>query len=331
MSRLGRCGRDLGRASVDEAIDILLTPAKGLIAPDEHPELLARAVGVDLADPPTRSRYRAMVLSTPGLEEWVTAAVLDAEEFTQGRSFPMPPGILPGVRLGSDTDRYRYADPAGDRADELRAELTTLRAAGVRFVKWRADVDPLIGSASAYLDTEHLAACAAASLECDLAPLLDVAMPNQRSHSLAVATAVTANALTSLHQALDRYGCDPDQVLVRMNMVRAGVWHEQQTSPLEVGRATLRVLVNHLPATARGVLFMSTGMSGPEACADLTAINLEARETGWDRPFGFGFGRALVSRGTQAWVHGGTAKAHELIAADCTAASSAARGLHVSA
>jgi fructose-bisphosphate aldolase class 1 len=319
------------RASVDEAINVLLTPGKGLIAPDEHPELLARAAGVDLADRQTKDRHRAMVLSTPGLETWVAAAVLDADAFTGGGSFAMPTELLPGTRFGSDTDRYRYADPSGDRADELRAELTTLRAAGVRFVKWRADVDPFTGSASAYLDTAHLAACAAATLECDLAPLLDVAMPNQRTHSLAVATAVTANALTSLHRALDEHGCDAGEVLVRMNMVRAGVWHEQRTSPLEVGRATLRVIAHHVPPTARGVLFMSTGLSGAEACADLTAINLEARETGWDRPIGFGFGRAVVTRGTQAWLRNGTAEAHGLIAADCAAASAAARGLHVTA
>ena len=318
-------------AQVDQTLSILLTPDKGLIAPDEHPDLLARAVGVDIADPLTRSRHRSMVLSTPDLPHWIVAAVVDVEAFGSGEPVEVPPGIVVGVRLGSDTDHYRYGDTLARRTEQLRAELSRFRAAGVRFVKWRADLDPLTGPASAYLDASHLAACAAASLECELAPVLDVAMPNQRTHSLSVATAVTANALTSVHRALLERGCDPGRVLVRMNMVRAGTWHEDQTTALQVGRATLRVLSTHLPEQAPGVMFMSTGMSGPEACADLAAITAEAGRTGWDRPCTFGFGRALLSRGTHAWGRDGTHAAHDHIAQDCAAAAAATRRLPVTA
>lgn len=306
--------------SVDATLETLLTPGRGMIAPDEHPDRLARALGVDVADPPARSRHRAMVLSTPDLRTWISAVVVDRDAIVLDLD---PAGLLLGIRLGSDTDKFRHGDSITGRAADLHSQLSGLREAGASFVKWRADLDPMTAPASAYVDTSFLAACAAVSLDCGLAPVLDVAMPNQRTHSASVAIAVTANALTSLFAALRERDVDVSRVLVRMNMVRAGAWHDHQPTPRQVGIATLRVLSKNLPEEAPGVMFMSTGLNGPEACADLAAISAEAESSGWPHPFTFGFSRALVGRATTAWVRDGEEVAHRLIAQECAAASAA--------
>lgn len=314
------------QSSIEATLQVLLTPGKGLIAPDEHPDRLARALGIDHADPLTRSRHRAMVLETPHLNRWISAAVIDAEALLAGTLSIDPDGPALGVRLGSDTDHYQYGEALSRRVGQMGAQLSMLRDRGVAFAKWRADLDPTTATASAYVDTRYLAACAAMTLEADMAPVLDVAMPNQRTHSLAVAIAVSANALNSLFVALTDHDVDPAHVLVRMNMVRAGIWHEDQTSPAQAGRSTLRVLAGGLPDEAPGVMFMSTGMSSAEACADLAAISMEADRSGWHRPMTFGFGRALLERGTRAWVRDGEVAAQTLIAEDCAAAAAAAAG-----
>jgi fructose-bisphosphate aldolase class 1 len=312
--------------TLDDTLRILLTPGKGMIAPDEHPDRLAEALGVDVPDAHTRSRHRAMVLATPSLERWISAAVVDADALQIGLPGRGPAGPIIGVRLGSDTDNYRHGGSLAGRRLQIQAALSLFREEGARFVKWRADLDPMRGAASAYVDTRYLAACAALSIRCDLVPVLDVAMPNQRTHSLSVATAVTANALTALFAELVENDADPARVLVRMNMVRAGVSHELQTSHRQVGITTLRVLDLVMPDEAPGVMFMSTGMSAPEACADLAAISAQAMARGWQSPFTFGFSRALLHRGTRAWVRDGDAAAQELIAQDCAAASAATSG-----
>jgi fructose-bisphosphate aldolase class 1 len=309
-----------GVGSVDATLETLLAPGKGMIAPDEHPDRLARSLGVDIADPLVRGRHRAMVLSTPHLKTWISAVVVDRDALVLDRD---PAGLLVGIRLGSDTDEFRHGDSVTRRAADLRAQLSGLREGGASFVKWRADLDPMTAPASAYVDTAYLAACAAVSLDCGLLPVLDVAMPNQRTHSSSVAIAVTANALTSLFAALRERDVDVSRVLVRMNMVRAGAWHDHQPSPRQVGIATLRVLSKNLPEEAPGVMFMSTGLDGSEACADLAAISAEAESSGWVRPFTFGFSRALLNRATTAWVRDGEEVAHRLIAQECAAASAA--------
>jgi fructose-bisphosphate aldolase class 1 len=315
--------------SLQATIDRLLEPGRGMIAPDEHPDRLARALGLDAADPALRSRHRSMVLGTPHLHRWVSAAVVDADALRHGLPDRAPEDPLLGVRLGTASDLYPYGDvgTAARRGQEMRTALVGLRDLGVAFVKWRADLDPLTGTAQAYADTQYLAACAAITHDAGLVPVLDLAMPNQRSHSLNVAVAVTANVLDDLHRALADHGVDPAGVVVRMNMVRAGVMHPEQTSATEAGRSTMLVLEGHLPDTAPGVLFMSTGMAHDDACADLAAITTEAARRGWVRPLTFGFGRALVDRATRCWARDGDRAAQDALAEDCAAAAAALSGL----
>lgn len=311
--------------SMLDTLGRLFVPGKGMIAPDEHADRLARALGVEEADPVLRSRHRAMVLETPGLRQWVSAAVVDADALRSGLPDRAPDDPILGIRLGTTSGLYPHRDvsTAATRSAEMRAALQGIGDLGISFVKWRADLDPLAGPARAYADTEYLAACAAITHSAGLIPVLDIAMPNQRTHSLNVAVAVTSNALDSLFGALDERQVDPAGVVVRMNMLRAGVMHREQTSPSNAARSTLRVLNDHLPAAVPGVLFMSTGMARDEACADLTAIVAEAAGSRWARPASFAFGRALVDRATRAWVREGEQAAQQALAEDCAIASAA--------
>lgn len=314
--------------AMQDTVDRLLAPGKGMIAPDEHPDRLARALGLDAADPALRTRHRAMVLGTPRLAGWISAVVVDADALRTGLPERGPDDPVVGVRLGTTSGLYPYGDVStvSERSTEMRAALQGLGDLGITFVKWRADVDPLTGTASSYADTEYLAACAAITHAAGLVPVLDIAMPNQRSHSLNVAVAVTANALDHLFRALDERQVDPSGVVIRMNMVRAGVMHPQQTTAEDTGRTTMRVIEAHLPAGAPGVMFMSTGMSRDEACADLAAIATEATRLGWTRPLTFAFGRALVDRATGSWAREGEHAAQRALAEDCAVAAAALAG-----
>jgi fructose-bisphosphate aldolase, class I len=314
--------------SMQRTLDRLFTPGKGMIAPDEHPDRLARALGIDEADSALRSRHRAMVLGTPQLDRWISAVVVDADALRSGLPDRGPEDPIVGVRLGTASGLYPSGDvsSAATRGAEMRATLQGLGDLGVSFVKWRADVDPLTGTASAYADTAYLAACAAITQSAGLIPVVDIAMPNQRSHSLNVAVAVTANTLDDLFTSLDEREVDLAGVVIRMNMVRAGVMHPEQTDAETAARSTMRVLESRLPSASPGVLFMSTGMPSNDACADLAAIVAEATRLRWERPTTFAFGRALVDRATLSWARDGEHRAQRALAEDCAAAAAALAG-----
>jgi fructose-bisphosphate aldolase, class I len=306
-------------AAMRTTLERLLAPGKGMLAPDEHADRLARALGLDAVSPLASSRHRAMVLGTPRLGDWISSVVVGPEAVYAGLPDRSPEDPVYGVRLDADGQT-----PHSDA-------LKRLAALGIDFVKWRADADPVGGDGPAYADTTSLARCAGMTHEAGLVPVVDVAMPNQRSHSLGVAIAVTANTLKDLYGELDRRGVDPAGVVVRMNMIRAGVMNPQQTVPALVGRSTMHVIEAHLPAAAPGVMFMSTGMRRNDACADLAAIVEQARRTGWTRPLTFGFGGALVDRAMRSWVRQGEHAARKALAKDCEMASSTLSPLLLSA
>jgi fructose-bisphosphate aldolase, class I len=306
-------------AAMRTTIERLLAPGKGMLAPDEHADRLARALGLEAASPLATGRHRAMILGTPRLGDWISSVVVGPEAVHGGLPDRGSGDPVYGVRLDAD-----------DQTPHLDA-LEQLSALGIGFVKWRADADPVGGDGRAYADTSSLARCAELSHGAGLVPVLDVAMPNQRSHSLGVAIAVTANTLKDLYRELDRRDVDPAGVVVRMNMIRAGVMNPQQTLPALVGRSTMHVIETHLPAAAPGVMFMSTGMRRNDACADLAAIVDQARRTGWTRPLTFGFGGALVDRAMRSWVRHGEHAARKALARDCEMASSTLSPLLLSA
>ena len=234
-------------ATMHDTVASLLSPPKGILAADEHLgkpwQQVARAGTGPAATP--EERYHELLLTTPDLDTYLSGVIVSAGSFSRREFPPADSLIVAGVRLGTGTDLWPDGSPAadGDQTDELRTRLGHLRESGARFAKWRADLDPMGKSRPAgYVNTKFLAQCAASSQEVSLLPVLDVAMPNQRSHSLAVAEAVTANALDSLFVELEARHVDLRTVLLRMNMVQAGEWHDQETTLDEGAQSTAKVL-----------------------------------------------------------------------------------------
>lgn len=287
----------------------LFTPGKGLLGIDEHLDRLS--TGMDGAAEFEAPAQRAMLLETPELDQWISGVLVAPEGLTQCHGVASA-GIAVGVRL----DAYR--------AEHALRDLVQL---GANFVKWRADLDPFsTAGPAAYVDTDLLAQRAAASLEAGLLPMLDIAMPNQCSHSHAVAMAVTGNAIRALDLALAAASVPASQVVIRMNFVRPGRWHDDPADPDVVARTTLKLLREHVPPTIAGVMFMSTGLENDDACASLRAVSSQAAEAGLRLPITFAFGRALVAPATLAWTShddGGTDAGQAALSASCRAAAQA--------
>ncbi len=66
--------------------------------------------------------------------------------------------------------------------------------------------------------------------------------------------------------------------------------------------ATLRCLLENVPAAVAGIAFLSGGQSGVLASERLNAINIEARHRGAPWPLVFSFARAIQQPALGIWV-----------------------------
>ena len=127
----------------------LVETEKGLLAADESFPSIAkrfRSLGIPSTEE-TRLAYRDMLLTSPGIEEYISGVILFDETIREkrcdGTSFLQlleRRGIVPGIKV--DKGVVPFAGSPGetitDGLDALRDRLRDYRALGARFTKWRA-------------------------------------------------------------------------------------------------------------------------------------------------------------------------------------------------
>src|SRR5487761_2513020 len=127
----------------------LVASGKGLLAMDEsNPTCNKRfaAAGIPQTEEARRA-YRELIVPTPGLDEFISGAILYDETIRQrkkdGTSFVKvlaDAGIIPGIKV--DTGAKDLAGHPGEKITEgldgLRDRLAEYSQMSARFAKWRA-------------------------------------------------------------------------------------------------------------------------------------------------------------------------------------------------
>ena len=126
-------------------------------------------------------------------------------------------------------------------------------------------------------------------------------MPDFGTSSVGVTHAVTTNALLALRKELEKAGVDPAKLLLRVNMVVAGMAHPQRTDPDLVADLTVSMLQRCVPAETGGVLLLSGGQPLERACSNLRAISALAAERAVPWRLTFGFSRPLISAAAESF------------------------------
>ena len=175
---------------IQELIDTakaLVAGDKGLLAMDESVPTCDRrfeALGITRNEE-TRRAYRQMIVTTPGLGESISGAILFDETIrqhtTEGASFVQvltDAGIIPGIKV--DAGAKELAGHPGEKITEgldgLRGRLADYSHEGARFAKWRAviaigDCIPSRGCIEAH--AHALARYAALCQEAGLVPIVE--------------------------------------------------------------------------------------------------------------------------------------------------------------
>src|ERR1035438_2617171 len=135
--------------SLTETAKALVDGDKGLLAMDESNPTCNRRFA-KLGIPQTeeaRRAYRELIVTTPGLAESISGAILYDETIRQktkdGRPFVkvlVDAGIIPGIKvdLGAKVLAGHPGEKITEGLDGLRERLTEYHEMGARFAKWRA-------------------------------------------------------------------------------------------------------------------------------------------------------------------------------------------------
>lgn len=286
---------------------------KGVLAADESgPTIKKRfdAVKVDSTEE-SRRRYREILFTTEGIESAIGGVILYDETIRQATRDGTPfaallssRGIHPGIKV--DQGAKALALYPGDKVtaglDGLRERLAEYRQLGAKFAKWRAviEVDERdIPSRYAIQANAHaLARYAALCQEADLVPIVEPEVLMDGAHDIARCEAVTAQVLEAVFAELDAHRVLLEGMLLKPNMVIAGMKCAQQASVREVAEATLRCLRRHVPAAVPGIVFLSGGQSAETATENLNEMNTMGPHP-WQ--VSFSYGRALQAPVLAAW------------------------------
>jgi fructose-bisphosphate aldolase class I len=286
---------------------------KGVLAADESgPTIKKRfdAVKVESTEE-NRRRYREILFTTEGIESAIGGVILYDETIRQATRDGTPfaallssRGIHPGIKV--DQGAKALALYPGDKVtaglDGLRERLAEYRQLGARFAKWRAviEIDERdIPSRYAIQANAHaLARYAALCQEADLVPIVEPEVLMDGAHGIARCEAVTARVLEAVFAELDAHRVVLEGMLLKPNMVIAGMKCAQQASVREVAEASLRCLKRHVPAAVPGIVFLSGGQSAEDATDHLNEMNTMGPHP-WQ--VSFSYGRALQAPVLAAW------------------------------
>ncbi|HUI45697.1 MAG TPA: class I fructose-bisphosphate aldolase [Nitrospirota bacterium] len=290
----------------------LVAKGKGILAADESfPTIEKRfkSLGIESTEEIRRS-YRELLLTTPGIEEFISGVILFDETIHQKAGDGMAfvdllrnKGIIPGIKV----DKGTTAMPgfAGEKItaglDGLRERLVEYRARGAQFAKWRAVIT--IGPdtptrANLVANSHHLALYAALSQEEGLVPIVEPEVLMDGDNDIARCEEVTETALTTVFSALREYRVALEGMLLKPNMVLPGKQSPKQASVNEVAEATIRCLKKTVPAAVPGIVFLSGGQSPEQATQHLNAMNQRGPHP-WE--LSFSFGRALQDPALKTW------------------------------
>jgi fructose-bisphosphate aldolase class I len=318
----------------------MVASGKGIIAIDESTNTIKKrfdSVGIENTEE-NRRAYRELLLTTPGLSEHISGAILFDETLRQSTKDGVPftklmkkAGIIPGIKV--DKGPVALAGFPGDVVTEgldgLRERLQEYAKLGAQFAKWRAVInisDDNPSSTAIEANAHALARYAALCQEAGLVPMVEPEVIMDGNHNIEVSYEVHEAVLRSLFNALYEQNVLLEGTILKTSMVIPGTDSDEQVEVEEVAEATVRVLKSTVPATLPGIVFLSGGQSDEQSTAHLNAMNRMGPHP-W--PLSFSYGRAMQQAALKLWaadMQGNYAEAQKTVAARAKANGLAALG-----
>lgn len=292
----------------------LVANDKGLLAMDEsNPTCNKRFAKLGIPQTlEARRAYRELIITTPGLGESVSGAILYDETIRQQQRDGTPfvqaltqAGIIPGIKV--DAGAKDLAGHAGEKITEgldgLRERLKEYFQMGARFAKWRAVItvgEGLPSRSGLEANAHALARYAALCQEAGLVPVVEPEVLMDGEHTVERCLKVTEEALRNVFIQLNCQRVLLEGMILKPNMVLPGLACPQQPSVDEVADATVKCFLRTVPAAVPGIAFLSGGQSAELASVRLNAMNLRFKSrVPW--ALAFSFARAIQQPALELW------------------------------
>jgi fructose-bisphosphate aldolase class I len=287
---------------------------KGLLAMDEsNPtcnERFAR-LGIPQTEEARRA-WRELIVTTPGLGESISGAILYDETIRQQKKDGTPfvkvitdAGIIPGIQV--DTGVKDLAGHPGEKVTEgldgLRDRLKEYFQMGARFAKWRAVIalgDGIPSRGCIEANAQALARYAALCQEAGLVPIVEPEVLMDSEHTLERCGEVTEEVLRTVFSQIYTQRVTLEGMILKPNMVLPGLTCPRQEAPDQVADATVECLLRAVPAAVPGIAFLSGGQAPELASARLNAMNVRFKSLlPW--ALAFSFARAIEQPALEIW------------------------------
>ena len=292
----------------------LVAGDKGLLAMDEsNPTCNKRfaALGIPQTEEARRA-WRELIVTTPGLGESISGAILYDETIRQKKRGGAPfvkvltdAGIIPGIKV--DAGAKDLAGHPGEKITEgldgLRGRLAEYSQMGARFAKWRAVIavgDGIPSRSCIEANAHALARYAALCQEAGLVPIVEPEVLMEGEHTLQRCGEATEEVVVMVFHQLNTQRVMLEGMILKPNMVLPGLTAPKQESVDEVADATVRCLLRAVPAAVPGIAFLSGGQPSELASARLNAMNVRFKSRlPW--ALAFSFSRAIQQPALEIW------------------------------
>ena len=293
---------------------MLVADGKGLLAMDESmPTCNKRFAKLGIPQNEEHRRaYREMLVTTPGLGECISGAILCDETIRQQKTDGTPfikiisaAGIIPGIKVDAGTKEMagRPGEKITAGLDGLRERLAEYVQMGASFAKWRAVIvigDGIPSRDCIEANAMSLARYAALCQEAGLVPVVEPEVLMEGGHTLERCGEVTEDVLRTVFSQLYTHRVLLEGMLLKPNMVLPGLACPTQPTVDEVADATVKCLLRAVPAAVPGIAFLSGGQSAELASARLNAMNVRFKSRApW--ALAFSFARAIQQPALEIW------------------------------
>lgn len=304
---------------MQETINKLLSEGKGILAADESTKTIAKrftALGLT-STPELNKKYREMLFSTPGIENYISGVILYDESVRQGLNKILESkGTIPGIKVDEGLEPFNDSPEQVTKGLEtLDARLKEYAGLGLKFSKWRGVfkiTDMYPSDAFFEENLTRMANFAKISQENGIVPIVEPEVLLEGNHTTTRCSETLDETLKILFEKLNAVGVDLSLLLVKTSMALPGPESGVKALPLEVANATLRALKRAVPESVPGIVFLSGGQTPDEATNNLNEIVKLKGDAPWQ--ISFSFSRALQEEAMKQWkgIDGNISAAQEV-------------------
>lgn len=297
---------------LQSTVNKLAVKGKGILAADESSPTITKRfqeAGIESTEE-SRRAYRELLISTPGINQFIAGVILYEETLNQKNSqhvlFPealIKNGILPGIKV--DKGLVNFASSSGEQItqglDGLRDRLIEYKAKGACFTKWRAVYSISDNTPSRLViqtNAEVLAQYAAICQEQGIVPIVEPEVLIDGNHTLARCKEVSELVFQAVFEALHRYQVTLEYIVLKPSMVISGKQCQQKASVSDVAHATIQTLRRTVPGAVPTINFLSGGQAPLQSTAHLNAMN-QFGPLPWN--LSFSYARALQDDCMKIW------------------------------